>query len=88
MKENKNIFPSLLEKVLVDIWGGVGDRLSTQNLKTTRAGISYIRRVYRHRGEHVYVVSESGTMWALEVMDTLEATALLPSDSIIIPPYL
>jgi hypothetical protein len=52
MKENKNIFPSLLEKVLVDIWGGVGDRLSTQNLKTTRAGISYIRRVYRHRGEH------------------------------------
>lgn len=51
-KEDRNIFPSLLEKVLVDIWGGVGDRLDTLHLKKTRAAISYIRRVYRHKGEH------------------------------------
>jgi len=52
VKEDKNKFPSLLEKVLVDIWGGAGDRLSTLHLKNTRAALSYIRRVYRHKGEH------------------------------------
>ena len=36
----------------------------------------------------MYVVSESGIMWALEVTDTLEATALLPVGSIIVPSYL
>jgi len=36
----------------------------------------------------VYVVSESGTMWAFEVTDTLEATALLPGGSIIVLSYL
>lgn len=51
MKKDKNIFPSLLEKVLVDIWGGAGDHLSTPHLKVTRTAISYIRRVYRYRGE-------------------------------------
>jgi len=52
MKKEKNIFPSLLEKVLVDIWGGVGDRLDIRNLRRTREAVSYIRRVYRHKGEH------------------------------------
>jgi hypothetical protein len=52
MKKERNIFPSLLEKVLVDIWGGVGDRLSKPHLKSTRVATSYIRRVYRHKGEH------------------------------------
>jgi hypothetical protein len=52
VKEDKNKFPSLLEKVLVDIWGGGGDRLSTAHLKSTRAALSYIRRVYRFKGEH------------------------------------
>ena len=32
----------------------------------------------------VYVVSESGTKWAFEVTDTLEATTLLPGGSIIV----
>ncbi len=36
----------------------------------------------------LYVVSESGTKWAFEVTDTLEATALLPGGSIIVPSYL
>jgi len=36
----------------------------------------------------VYVVSESGTMWAFKVTDTLEATALFPGGSIIVPSYL
>jgi len=36
----------------------------------------------------MYVVSKSGTMWVLEVTDTLEATALLPGGSIIVPSYL
>ena len=36
----------------------------------------------------VYVVSESGTKWAFEVTDTLEATALLPGDSIIVLSFL
>lgn len=52
MKEDKNTFPSLLEKVLVDIWGDAGDRLSKLNLRSTRSALSYIRRVYRHHGEH------------------------------------
>ena len=52
MKENKYLFPSLLEKVLVDIWGGTGDRLSPLQLKNTRAALSNIRRVYRYRSEH------------------------------------
>ncbi len=32
----------------------------------------------------VYVVSESGTKWVFEVTNTLDATTLLPSDSIIV----
>ena len=52
MKENNNLFPSLLEKVLVDIWGGVGEHLSTLQLKNTRSALSNIRRVYRYRSEH------------------------------------
>jgi len=36
----------------VDIWGGAGDRLSKLHLKNTREAISYVRRVYRHKGEH------------------------------------
>ena len=36
----------------------------------------------------VYVVSEIGTMWAFEVKDTLEDTAVLPSGSIIVFSYL
>jgi hypothetical protein len=32
----------------------------------------------------MYVVSESGPKWVFEVTDTLEATALLPGDSIIV----
>lgn len=52
MKTQTNTFPSLLEKVLVDIWGSAGSRLSTRNIKDTRAAASYIRRVYRHKGEH------------------------------------
>jgi hypothetical protein len=52
MKSEKNTFTSLLEKVLVDIWGGGGDRLSATHLKGTRKALSYIRRVYRHKGEH------------------------------------
>ncbi len=52
MKEDENIFPSLLEKVLVDIWGGGGDRLSTLHLKKTRTATSHIRSIYRHKGEH------------------------------------
>jgi hypothetical protein len=32
----------------------------------------------------LYVVSESGPKWVFEVTDTLEATALLPGDSIIV----
>jgi hypothetical protein len=52
VKEDRNIFQTLLEKVLVDIWGGGGDHLSAHHLKNTRAAISYIRRVYRHKGEH------------------------------------
>ena len=35
-------------------------------------------------GRWVYVVSESGTKWAFEVTNTLEATTLLPGDSIIV----
>ena len=38
--------------------------------------------------KQLYVVSESGTMRAFEVMDTLEATALLPGSSIVVPSYL
>ena len=52
MKEEKNTFTSLLEKVIVDIWGGGGDRLSNTYLKSTRAAISDIRRIYRFKGEH------------------------------------
>lgn len=52
MKKETNIFPSLLEKVIVDIWGGGGDHLSTTHLKSTRAALSNIRRVYRFKGEH------------------------------------
>ena len=36
----------------------------------------------------VYVVSESGTKWAFEVTDTLEATALPSGGPIIVPSYL
>jgi len=32
----------------------------------------------------LYVVSESGPKWTFEVTDTLEATTLLPGDSIIV----
>ena len=42
----------------------------------------------RRAGIGLYVVSESGTMWVFEVTDTLEATALLPGGSIIVPSYL
>ncbi len=35
----------------------------------------------------MYVVSESGTMWVFEVTKDLEATALLPGGSIIVPSY-
>ena len=38
--------------MLVDIWGGGGDRLSDTHLKNTREALSQIRRVYRHKGEH------------------------------------
>ena len=38
--------------------------------------------------QELYVVSESGPKWAFEVTDTLEATALLPGGSIIVPSYL
>jgi len=37
-----------------------------------------------HLDIELYVVSESGTKWAFEVTDTLEATTLLPGDSIIV----
>ena len=36
----------------------------------------------------VYVVSEIESKWAFEVTNTLEATALLPGGSIIVPSYL
>lgn len=52
MKVEKNTFTSLLEKVLVDIWGGYGEHLSPLQIKNTRAALSNIRRVYRYRSEH------------------------------------
>jgi hypothetical protein len=52
VKKGNNTFTSLLEKVLVDIWGGGGDHLSTTHLNSTRAALSYIRSVYRFKGEH------------------------------------
>jgi hypothetical protein len=51
-KDKSNIFPSLLEKVIVDIWGGSGNRLSAHQIRSTRAAASFVRRVYRHKGEH------------------------------------
>ena len=36
----------------------------------------------------MYVVSESGPKWAFEVTDALEATTLLPGDSILVSSYL
>lgn len=50
--EGNNIFPSLLEKVILDIWGRVGECLDTPHLKKTRKAVTFIRRVYRHKGEH------------------------------------
>ena len=55
MKKNTNhkiTFPSLLEKVIVDIWGGSGEQLNKLQLKNTRTALSNIRRVYRYRSEH------------------------------------
>ncbi len=37
------------------------------------------------KSTYLYVVSESGPMWAFEVTDTLAATALLAGGSIIVP---
>lgn len=36
----------------------------------------------------MYVVSKSETIWPCELLDTLEATALLPNGFIIVPSYL
>jgi len=52
MKADKHIFTPLLEKVIVDIWGGGGDHLSLTHLRSTRKALSDIRRIYRHKGEH------------------------------------
>lgn len=51
-KNKKNMLPSLLEKVIVDIWGSSGNRLSAHDTRNTRAAASFIRRVYRFKGEH------------------------------------
>ncbi len=53
---------------------------------TSDAGLLACRELDEVLG--LYVVSESGTKWAFEVTDTLETTALLPGDSIIVPSYL
>ena len=47
-----NNFPSLLEGVLVNIWGGIGNRLNNRHLRDTRRSLSRIRAVYRFKGEH------------------------------------
>ncbi len=52
MKPNTNKFTSLLEKVIIDIWGGEGDHLNPLQLKNTRTALAHIRRVYRYRSEH------------------------------------
>jgi len=52
LKGNNVSFSSRLEKVIVDIWGDGGEQLSTHHLNETRKALSFIRRVYRHHGEH------------------------------------
>lgn len=47
-----NKFSSLLEGVLVNIWGGTKDRLDTQHLMHTRKALARIRAIYRFKGEH------------------------------------
>ena len=45
------IFPTLLESVLVNIWGGSGNRLERRELERTRQAITSIRKIYRFKGE-------------------------------------
>jgi len=47
-----NNFPSLLEGVLVNIWGGNKERLDGRQLRDTRRAIAQIRAIYRFKGEH------------------------------------
>lgn len=47
-----NSFPSLLEGVLVNIWGGTQDKLDGRHLKTTREALARTRAIYRFKGEH------------------------------------
>ena len=45
-------FSAQLESVLVNIWGGKGDRLTTTRIKQTRKALAEIRAIYRFKGEH------------------------------------
>ena len=45
-------FTELLEKALVNIWGGTAEQLSNRQLIETRRSLSRIRAIYRFKGEH------------------------------------
>jgi hypothetical protein len=51
MQTQNNDFSSLLEQVLINIWGMNTNRLDMARLKQTRKAVSSIRAVYRFRGE-------------------------------------
>lgn len=47
-----NNFTTLLERALVNIWGGTENQLNNRQLIETRKSLSRIRAVYRFKGEH------------------------------------
>lgn len=51
MAKPKTSFISALEPILIKAWGSYQDRLDDNLLKKTRDALSYIRRVYRFKGE-------------------------------------
>jgi len=51
MAKPKTSFVSALEPILIKAWGSYQDHLDGNLLKKTREALSYIRRVYRFKGE-------------------------------------
>lgn len=51
MAKPKTSFINALEPILIKAWGSYQDKLDDNLLKRTREALSYIRRVYRFKGE-------------------------------------
>jgi len=51
MAKPKTTFIKAFEPILIKAWGSYQSRLDGPLLKRTRESLSYIRRVYRHKGE-------------------------------------